>query len=125
MIQTALKVTGIDHVVFHVRDLERSKQFYMGLLGMEWAHGGAKQAFLRCGRQQVALFEVAPGEEVHPGSELNHMALNLGAGTRAEVKAILEAAGIEVYGRKGDPDCLYFRDPDGHPLQVLTPAERP
>jgi catechol 2,3-dioxygenase-like lactoylglutathione lyase family enzyme len=125
MLQTALKVTGIDHVVLHVRDLERSKQFYMGLLGMEWEHGGGKQAFLGCGRQQVALFEVDPGEEVHAGSEVNHMALNLGTGTRAEVKAVLEAAGIAVYGREGDPDCLYFQDPDGHRLQVLTPAERP
>jgi catechol 2,3-dioxygenase-like lactoylglutathione lyase family enzyme len=125
VIQTALKVTGIDHVVLYVQDLERSKRFYMGLLGMEWEHGDDGAAFLRCGTQQVALFEAEAGTDIHAGSEVNHMALRLGTGTRAEVKAILEAAGCKVHGRPGDPDCLYFDDPDGHRLQVLTPAERP
>jgi catechol-2,3-dioxygenase len=124
VIQTGLKVTGIDHVVLYVRDLACSKQFYMGLLGMEWEHGDDGAAFLRCGSQQVALFEAKPGAEIHAGSEVNHMAMRLGTGTREEVKAILEAAGCQVHGRPGDPDCLYFQDPDGHRLQVLTPAER-
>jgi catechol 2,3-dioxygenase-like lactoylglutathione lyase family enzyme len=124
MLQTALKVTGIDHVVLYVQDLERAKDFYMGLLGMEWEHGGPGQAFLRCGQQQVALFALRDGVELHPGSEMNHMALRLAAGERAAVKAALEAAGCQVHGRPGDPDCLYFTDPDGHRLQVLTPAEQ-
>ncbi len=25
---------------------------------------------------------------------------------------------------QGDPRCSYFSDPDGHRLQLLTPAER-
>ena len=54
----ALEVSGIDHVVLHVRDVERSKKFYMDLLGMTWAHGREGQAFLRCGSQMVALFAV-------------------------------------------------------------------
>jgi predicted enzyme related to lactoylglutathione lyase len=29
MTSTKLKVTGINHVVLHVTDLERSKRFYM------------------------------------------------------------------------------------------------
>ena len=124
MLQTALQVTGIDHVVLYVQDLERAKEFYMGLLGMEWEHGGPGQAFLRCGTQQIALFALRDGVELHPGSELNHMALRLASGERAAVKAALEAAGCEVHGRANDPDCLYFADPDGHRLQVLVPAEQ-
>ncbi|HEY7067366.1 MAG TPA: VOC family protein [Chloroflexota bacterium] len=124
MLQTALKVTGIDHVVLYVRDLERARAFYEGFLGMELEHEGPGQAFLRCGTQQVALFTQREGMELRPGSEMNHMALRLAAGERAEVKAALEAAGCEVHGRPRDPDCLYFTDPDGHRLQVLTPAEQ-
>lgn len=30
-----LRVTGINHVVLHVTDLERSKMFYTGVLGFE------------------------------------------------------------------------------------------
>jgi hypothetical protein len=36
----------------------------------------------------------------------------------------LEEQGIEVIGRTGDPHCIYFSDPDGHRLQLLTPGER-
>ena len=122
MLSTALKVTGIDHVVLHVQDLERSKKFYIDLLGFTVAHEGGRQSFLSCGSQQVALFEV--GSELHAGSEMNHMALRLAAGEYGEVKAVLETAGVEVHGRPGDDRCLYFNDPDGHRLQVLTLSEQ-
>ena len=124
MIQTSLKVTGIDHVVLWVSDLERSKRFYIDLLGMRIAHESDWQSFLWCGdTQMVALFQAREGD-VAGGREVNHMALRLEAGEYDEVKAALEAAGCEVNGRPGDPHCLYFSDPDGHRLQVLTPAER-
>jgi catechol 2,3-dioxygenase-like lactoylglutathione lyase family enzyme len=125
MIQTSLKVTGIDHVVLWVRDLRRSKDFYIGLLGMRVAHESDWQSFLWCGEHQmVALFQQRGGDDVAGGREVNHMALRLSSGEYEEVKATLEAAGCEVSGRQGDPRCLYFSDPDGHRLQVLTPAEQ-
>jgi catechol 2,3-dioxygenase-like lactoylglutathione lyase family enzyme len=33
-----LKMTGIDHVVLHVRDLARAKRFYLDVLGMTVEH---------------------------------------------------------------------------------------
>jgi catechol 2,3-dioxygenase-like lactoylglutathione lyase family enzyme len=124
MLGTALKVTGIDHVVLHVQDLARAKRFYSDLLGFEVAHESSWQSFLSCGSQQVALFEMRGGRDIHAGSEMNHMALRLQAGGYEEVKATLEAAGVTVHGRPGDDRCIYFDDPDGHHLQVLTPAEQ-
>lgn len=124
MIGNALKVTGIDHVVLHVRDLKRAKKFYMELLGFKVAHESSWQSFLSCGGQQVALFEMRDNGEIHAGDEMNHMALRLDAGEYEDVKATLEAAGVEVHGRPGDDRCIYFNDPDGHRLQVLTPAEQ-
>ena len=124
MIQTSLKVTGIDHVVLHVRDLPGARRFYIDVLGMEVAHENERQCFLRCGEQQVALFLARDGGDIHAGSEMNHMALRLASGEYAEVKARLEAEGCEVHGRTGDPYCIYFSDPEGHRLQVITPAEQ-
>ena len=124
MLGTALKVTGIDHVVLHVRDLEQAKRFYIELLGFSIAHESSWQSFLSCGSQQVALFQMRDGGEIHAGSGMNHMALRLASGEYEDVKATLEAAGIKVHGRTGDERCLYFDDPDGHHLQVLTPAEQ-
>ena len=121
--ESSFKVTGIDHVVFHVKDLPRARKFYVDFLGMEVAHERDWQCFLKCGSQGVALFEVDDGEDVHAGSEVNHMALRLAAGEYARVKATLENAGIAVHGRQGDPHCVYFHDPDGHRLQLLMPNE--
>jgi len=117
------EVTGIDHVVFHVKDLARSRKFYTEFLGMEVEHESSWQVFLRCGSQGVALFQARNGAEIHAGDEVNHMALRLKSGEYEKVKAVLEEAGIKVSGRKGDPHCIYFSDPDGHRLQLLTPAE--
>jgi len=115
-----IKTSGIDHVVLWVSDLERSKRFYMDLLGMTVAHGNDWQAFLWCGENQVALFDAKRrGSTVTSGTELNHMALRMEPAGYEETKARLEMEGITVTGRTGDPHCIYFDDPDGHRLQLL------
>jgi catechol 2,3-dioxygenase-like lactoylglutathione lyase family enzyme len=118
-----LTVSGIDHVVFHVKDLARAKKFYIDFLGMEIDHERSWQCFLKCGNQGVALFEVDDGAGVHGGSEVNHMALQLASGDYERVTTVLKNAGIEFSGRSGDPHCIYFSDPDGHRLQLLMPGE--
>jgi len=90
---------------------------------MEVDHERGWQCFLKCGNQGGALFEVDDDEEVHAGSEVNHMALRLADGDFARVKATLENAGIPVRSRANDPHCIYFDDPDGHQLQLLLPIE--
>ena len=121
--ESPFKVIGIDHVVFHVKDLPRARKFYVDFLGMEVEHERDWQCFLKCGNQGIALFEVDDDEDIHGGSEVNHMALKLVSGNYETVKRTLETAGIEVHGRKGDPHCVYFHDPDGHQLQFLLPKE--
>lgn len=118
-----LKVSALDHVVLHVKDLPRARQFYVEFLGLEVDHERDWQCFLKCGAQGVALFEVEDDEELHAGSEMNHLALRLADGDFARVKATLENAGITVRGRANDPQCVYFKDPDGHQLQLLMPNE--
>ncbi len=122
--KSPLKITGIDHVVLHVKDLARSKKFYVGLLGMDVEYENPQQLFLQCGKQSVALFQVRDDAEILAGSEMNHMALRLKSGDYKKVKAVLEEANVKVSGRKGDPHCIYFCDPYGHRLQLLTPGEQ-
>lgn len=120
---TKIKTTGIDHVALHVSDLERSKDFYINILGMTEHHGGASYCFLKCGNQIVGLFGNG-GPLGQTGVELSHMALNVDTGTYEEVKANLEAHGVAVHGRSGDPRCIYFDDPDGHGLQIMPTDHR-
>jgi catechol 2,3-dioxygenase-like lactoylglutathione lyase family enzyme len=113
------KVGGIDHVVFHVKDVARARKFYVDFLGMEVDHERSLQCFLKCGQQGLALFEVS--DDVRGGTEVNHLALRLATGDLDRTRKTLVDAGIEVHGRRGDPDCIYFHDPDGHQLQLLPP----
>ena len=124
MQETRVRTAGIDHTVLHVKDLARSRKFYLDVLGMEVNHEDAVHAFLWCGNgQMVALFEVPAGTEVKPGDDLNHMALRTEAGGYEEIKAYLERNGATVTGRPGEDRCIYFDDPDGHRLQLLYSGE--
>ncbi|MEX0806658.1 MAG: VOC family protein [Candidatus Binatia bacterium] len=116
--KSPIKVSGIDHVVFHVKDLACARKFYVDFLGMEVDHERGWQCFLKCGTQGFALFEMK--DEVHAGSEVNHLALRLAAGDLAQARKTLDDAGIKFSGRAGDPDCVYLHDPDGHQLQLLA-----
>jgi catechol 2,3-dioxygenase-like lactoylglutathione lyase family enzyme len=118
MIQTI----GVDHVVLHVHDVPRSKKFYSEILGMTVYREDEGQVFLHAGRQGVALFAKQAGAPLTTGNDLNHLALNVASGTYETLKAELEKHGVNVTGRPGEDRCIYFRDPDGHRLQLVIPA---
>jgi catechol 2,3-dioxygenase-like lactoylglutathione lyase family enzyme len=116
MIQT----TGVDHVVLHVSDVGRSKAFYVDILGMVVYREDDGQVFMHAGQQGVALFKKQGGTPLAAGNDLNHLALNVAAGNYETLKAELEKAGVAVSGRPGEERCIYFRDPDGHRLQLMV-----
>jgi len=123
-----LKVTAINHVVLHVTDLERSKRFYIDVLGFEdrsISDGppGMGAAFLLCGVQGLDLFEVS--EDAHGGQEMNHMALNVAADHVDQLVTLLSEAGIEAPERT-PRNSVFIADPDGHRLEILprTASER-
>jgi catechol 2,3-dioxygenase-like lactoylglutathione lyase family enzyme len=116
-----IEATGIDHVVLHVSDLQRSKKFYTEVLGMTPYREDDGQVFLHAGRQGVALFRKNGGAPLAAGNDLNHLALNVASGSYETLKAELEKHGVAVTGRPGEDRCIYFRDPDGHRLQLTLP----
>lgn len=116
MVQT----NGLDHVVLHVSDIERSKTFYTEILGMTAYREDNEQVFLRTGQHGVALFKKHGDMPLMTGNDLNHLALNVTTGTYEALKAELEANGVAVSGRPGQDRCIYFHDPDGHRLQLMV-----
>ena len=113
-----IEASGIDHIVLHVSDVQRSKKFYTERLGMTVYRENDRQVFLHAGTQGVALFKRPAGTAAVAG-DLNHLALNVASGNYESLKAELEAHGVKVGGRPGDDHCIYFNDPDGHRLQLM------
>jgi catechol 2,3-dioxygenase-like lactoylglutathione lyase family enzyme len=116
-----IETTGVDHVVLHVNDVQRAKKFYTEVLGMTPYREDDGQVFLHAGQQGVALFRKDGGTPLTAGNDLNHLALNVAAGSYETLKAELEKHGVAVTGRPGEDRCIYFRDPDGHRLQLVIP----
>jgi catechol 2,3-dioxygenase-like lactoylglutathione lyase family enzyme len=115
-----IQATGVDHVVLHVNDVQRAKKFYTEVLGMTAYREDPGQVFLHAGQQGLALFKKAGDAPLTTGNDLNHLALNVAAGTYETLKAELERHGVPVTGRPSDDHCIYFRDPDGHRLQLMV-----
>ena len=116
-----IQVSGLNHIVLHVRDVARAKKFYTELLGMTVYRENPRQVFMHCGHQGVALFEQGEDPPLTAGNDLNHLAFDITTGAYEAVKAELEQHGVAVSGRPGDARCIYFHDPDGHRLQLMVP----
>jgi catechol 2,3-dioxygenase-like lactoylglutathione lyase family enzyme len=115
-----IQVNGIDHIVLHVQDVQRAKKFYTELLGLTVYRENDRQVFLHAGQQGVALFKKQGDTPLTTGNDLNHLALNVAAGTYEALKGELEKNGVAVSGRPGEDRCIYFQDPDGHRLQLMV-----
>jgi catechol 2,3-dioxygenase-like lactoylglutathione lyase family enzyme len=115
-----IRTIGVDHIVLHVSDVQRSKKFYTEILGMTPYRENEGQVFMHAGQQGVALFKKQGDAPLAAGSDLNHLALNVAAGTYETLKAELEKEGVAVSGRPGEERCIYFQDPDGHRLQLMV-----
>ena len=124
-----MKVQSLGHVVLKVTDLNRSEQFYSGVLGMpvcaRFDDQGMKMTFFSLGNHHDLAISQVSGEDTNsaqaPG--LDHVAFCIGndLDQLKEAKQHLDAAGIKL-----DPvdhevtKSLYFDDPDGNNIELYV-----
>ena len=106
-----IRTTGVDHVVLHVSDMQRSKAFYTEILGMTAYREDEGHVFMHAGEQGVALFKKQGDAPLTAGNDLNHLALNVAAGTYETLKAELEEAGVAVERPAGAGSVHLFPRP--------------
>jgi catechol 2,3-dioxygenase len=118
----------IGHVVIKVRNLERSRKFYTEVLGMDVmmevpAIGGLFLANNRRDHHEIALFEVGPEAAGLQAKQIGlaHIAFRLRS--EAELQAAYKEfkdkdVPISFTVDHGVTKSVYFRDPDGHELEV-------
>jgi catechol 2,3-dioxygenase-like lactoylglutathione lyase family enzyme len=125
-----MKLERLDHFGIEVSDLARAERFYTEVLGLSVVTHLGDQVLLDCGGQNLALFGVAhppipPAERQarisHPLGR-GHHAFRVNRADFAAAKARLAEAGVESARPIdwGDHDCMYFLDPDGNLLELVS-----
>jgi catechol 2,3-dioxygenase-like lactoylglutathione lyase family enzyme len=125
-----IEVTGLDHIVLKVADVERSLAWYMEEIGLpgerveEWRAGEVFFPSVRIdARTIIDLFGGAParGRGDQPPN-LDHLCLVVAPTDLAAVAAsgrfdVVEGP-VRRWGAQGAGTSLYVRDPDGNVVEL-------
>lgn len=130
-----MKFSAPDYLILIVENLNRSIEFYSGILGLELSHRTEGYAQFRTGGTRLALYtreamsvtlglDLYPPKPVSPGFEIGFKVENVDA-------AFSELAnrGVPVQmtptDRPWGQRTAYFRDPDGHLIEIAQDISRP
>ena len=121
--------TRLGHIVLRVRNLNRSEEFYSGILGLEVkGRHEDKMVFLRSNPDVdhdlalVAIGDQAPGPEANRVG-LYHFAYEFGSidELRTAYRLVVDnSISIAGYGDHGDTKGLYILDPDGNEVELYA-----
>lgn len=127
---------GILETALYARDLQTTRRFYEQVLGLEAMTADSRLAAYDIAPAQVLLLfqrdataatvtlagGILPG---HDGEGRLHVAFAIATDTLSAWEARLAACGVDIEGRMEWPrggHSLYFRDPDGHLVELATPG---
>jgi catechol 2,3-dioxygenase-like lactoylglutathione lyase family enzyme len=109
-------IERLDHVALNVSHRPRSIAWYRDVLGLELQREPRADdwpAFVGELGACLTLFQ-AP-------SALRHVCFAMGAQDFARARAHLDEQGVEArFEDHGSSHSLYFRDPDGHTMELTT-----
>ena len=127
----------IDHVVLRIRDLDRSLNFYVGVLGctIDKRQEGIGLIQVRAGSSLIDLVPLdgllgrmgGAGPQME-GRNVDHFALQIVPFDEAAIRTHLERAGVAItdagqrYGAEGTGPSIYVLDPDGNVVELKGPV---
>lgn len=119
-----MKVQGFSHVTINVRDLERSINFYTGILGLNMRHRGNKDAYLEWGSAWICLIERDRcSEHTEEQAGVDHVAFYIPEEHFDEAVKSLQDNHVKIVReaiKRGTGWSINFLDPDGTQLELHT-----
>ena len=129
-------VTGVLETSLYVADLRRAATFYQAVFGFERLDGDDRFTALEVpGRQVLLIFARGASNRgarspfgtipAHDGSGRLHVTFAIAAEQLTAWEAPLERHAVAIESRITWPrggTSLYFRDPDGHLVELATPG---
>ena len=115
----------LNHTIVPVRDKDAAARFFAQIFGLPYAGADGHFAKVRVNDQLTLLFDDDTAHKSH------HLAFHVSDGEVDAILARVKAAGI-AFGSGPDStedgklnDCgggrgFYFKDPDGHLLELMT-----
>jgi catechol 2,3-dioxygenase-like lactoylglutathione lyase family enzyme len=130
------KLSGVLETALYVDDLDRARAFYEGVLGLAALTSDSRfLAFDVGGHSVLLLFRRGatletlhlPGGTIppHDGNGPLHMAFAITAAELPAWEKRLSEHNVAIEGRTDWPrggKSVYFRDPDDHLLELVTPG---
>lgn len=122
------ELEGIDHIALTASDVERLANWYSDVLSFERRHEGMWNGipvFIGKGATAIALFPAGGDEPATPKSRAKigmlHLAFRADRKNFLLAQRELEKRGIKFHFQDHEiSHSIYFRDPDGHELEITT-----
>ena len=123
-----MQLEGIDHVALAVRDVARSANWYVEVLGFERRYQemwDGIPTFIGKGNTAIALFPMRNRHSKSParstGIRMLHLAFRANRENFLRAQQELKKRGIKFEFQDHEiSHSIYFRDPDGHHLEITT-----
>ena len=124
-------IIGVKHVVLKVRDLEKARQFYCGVLGMKLGQWDPERGmFLRFNdyHHDIAIFKTGPDADPPKKNQVGlvHVALLVdGLETVKAWYARCKSLGVPIVGTADHAvtNSMYIEDPEGNVLEIYCEAK--
>ncbi len=116
---------GVHHLSFTVTDLQRSRAFYEGIMGLETVPRpdfGIGGVWYSAGNAQIHLIELkGPDKQAAKLSPLaNHNAFAID--DYQKVLEQLNNRGVEVLETSPEQGQMWIHDPDGNVIELIAPG---